>query len=245
MKPNVKSAASLVALVLASMPAAFAQDEEGTGEEDIIVVYGSQVELNAPYAGGQVARGARAGLLGNLDFLDTPFSSTAYTAELIRDQQAVSIGDAVRNDPTVRVAKGFGNFQELFVLRGFPIYSDDMTYNGLYGVLPRQFVAAELAQRVEVFRGANAFLNGAAPGGSAVGGAINLVPKRAGDDDLNRLTAGFEGNGHLYGAADIGRRFGADDAFGVRVNAVRRDGETAVEDQDRELTVVGIGTDYA
>ena len=51
-------------------------------------------------------------------------------------------------EEAVRVAKGFGNFQEVFFIRGFPAYSDDMTYNGLYGVLPRQFVAAELLERV-------------------------------------------------------------------------------------------------
>ncbi len=63
---------------------------------------------------------------------------------LARNQQARSVGDVLQNDPTVRVTKGFGNFQELYLVRGFPVYSDDMTYNGLYGVLPRQFVAAEL-----------------------------------------------------------------------------------------------------
>jgi outer membrane receptor protein involved in Fe transport len=75
----------------------------------------------------------------------------------------------------VRVARGFGNFQELYVVRGFPIYSDDMSYDGLYGLLPRQYVAAEFLERVEVFRGANTFLNGAAPGGSGIGGEFNLA----------------------------------------------------------------------
>lgn len=47
-----------------------------------------------------------------------------------------------------------------------------MGYNGLYGLLPRQYVAAEFLERVEVFRGANSFLNGAAPGGSGIGGSF-------------------------------------------------------------------------
>src|SRR5690606_12367382 len=121
-----------------------------------------------------------------------------------------------------------GNFQELYVIRGFPVFSDDMTYNGLYGVLPRQFVAAELLERVEVFRGATAFLNGAAPGGSGVGGAVNLTPKRAGREPLNRLTAGWEGGDEVYAAADLSRRFGQDDAWGLRLNLAGRTGESAV-----------------
>ena len=248
MKTLVLSSTILASAAFAALPA-IAQEASETEDlrlESITVVdSGSQVNLTEPYAGGQVARGGRNGLLGNLDFLDSPFSGTAYTEELISNQQADSVGAALQNDPVVRVAKGFGNFQEVYVVRGFPVYSDDITYNGIYGILPRQFVAAELVERVEVFRGANAFLNGAAPGGSGVGGAFNLVPKRAPEDDFNRATVGFENSGQLYGALDIARRSGADDEFGWRFNAVRRNGETSIEGQDRELNVLAFGSDYA
>ena len=160
-RASVLLTASALTLTLASP--ALAQQATTPAELGEIVVTGSQVRLTAPAAGGQVARGGRIGLLGNLGVMDTPFSTANYTEKLVRDQQARGIGDVLQNDPTVRVSKGFGNFQELYVVRGFPVYSDDMSYNGLYGVLPRQFVAAELVERVEVFRGASTFLNGAAP----------------------------------------------------------------------------------
>jgi iron complex outermembrane receptor protein len=214
-------------------------------EEVVVTAQRSQVELLEEYAGGQVARGGRAGLLGNLDFLDAPFSGSAYTAGLAAAQQAESIGDVLQNDPVVRIAKGFGNFQEVYILRGFPVYSDDITLNGVYGILPRQFVAAELVERVEVFRGANAFLNGAAPGGSGVGGTVNLVPKRAPTGGVTRLTVGYEYGSQYNTAFDFGHRFGQEEAWGLRVNVVRRDGETAVDYQERELSVFSIGTDYA
>ena len=206
---------------------------------------GAQVEMTERFAGDQVARGARAGLLGNLDTLFSPFSTQAYTAELIHQQQADSIGDVLQNDPTVRLAKGFGNFQEVYIVRGFPVFSDDLTLNGVYGILPRQFVAAELMERVEVFRGANSFINGAAPGGSAVGGTLNLVPKRAPSDGIRQFTAGFEPAGLGYGQLDVGQRFGADQQWGARFNSVLRQGEGAVEDEERDLKVFAAGTDYA
>lgn len=214
-----------------------------TTRVDEVVITGSQVRLPPAYAGDQVAKGARVGLLGALDTMDTPFAVTSYTEALIRNQQARSVADVLQNDPTVRVTKGFGNFQELYVVRGFPVYSDDMTYNGLYGVLPRQFVAAELIERVDVFRGANAFLNGAAPGGSGVGGAFNLMPKRAPTAPLTRFTAGWDGGEQVYGSADIARRFGQNDAYGARVNLGLRGGETAVDGEKRDLTVLGLGLD--
>ncbi len=210
-----------------------------------IEVQGSQVTLNGEYPGGQVARGGRAGILGNLDFMDSPFMATNFTDEIVRNQQSKSIADVLQNDPVVRVARGFGNFQEVYIIRGFPVYSDDMTYNGLYGILPRQYVAAELLERVEVFRGASTFLNGAAPGGSGLGGLVNVVPKRAPDTDLNRVRVGVEGQGHAYLAADIGRRYGdEEESTGIRVNLVKRDGETAVNEQDREVSVASFGVDY-
>jgi len=221
---------------------ATAQETPATNLDEVIVT-GSQVSLTSPLPGGQVARGGRVGLFGALEVMDTPFASTNYTEQLIRGQQSRSVGDVLQNDPAVRVSKGFGNFQELYVIRGFPVYSDDMTYNGLYGILPRQFVAAEFLERVEVFHGATAFLNGAAPGGSGVGGAFNLTPKRAPNTPLNRLTAGIEGEGELYLALDLARRFGADDAWGGRLNLARRDGEAGVEGQDRRLTALGLGLD--
>ena len=180
-----KNALTVMIGIAMISPAAYAQTSQQNSEagDDIehITVSGSQVKLNDSFAGGQVSRGGRAGILGNLDMMDSPFNSINFTADIIREQQSRSVADVLQNDPVVRVAKGFGNFQELYVMRGLPVYSDDMTYNGLFGILPRQYVAAELLERVEVFRGASAFLNGAAPGGSGLGGSVNIVPKRAGE----------------------------------------------------------------
>ena len=219
--------------------------EVGEIEEIVVIGEASQVRLMDPFAGGQVARGQRTGLLGNLDFLNSPFSGTAFTEKLIREQQAQSVGDILRNDAVTRVSKGFGNFQEVYIVRGFPVFSDDVTLNGVFGILPRQFVAAEFLERVEIFRGANAFVNGAAPGGSGVGGTINLVPKRAPDDGVQRVTLGYQNDAQFYAAADVGARFGPQQRWGVRLNAVYRDGETAIEDQDRELAAVSVNADYA
>ena len=217
--------------------AAHAQD---AAQLDEVIITGSQVDQRPVYPGGQVATGGRVGMFGGLDVMDTPFSSTAYTEELARNQQARSVADVLQNDPVVRVAKGFGNFQELYVIRGFPVYSDDMTFNGVYGILPRQFVAAEFLERVEVFHGATAFLNGAAPGGSGVGGAFNLVPKRAPGEPLTRATVGLEPDGQVYGALDAARRFGA---YGARLNLARRSGEGSIDGQDVDLSLASLGLD--
>jgi len=241
--------AALAAALLASSTA-FAQQVEPKTDENVATVVvtasadASAQGLPAAYAGGQVARGGRLGLLGNVDIMDTPFNSTNYTHALIQDQQARSVADVVQNDPSVRVARGFGNYQELYMIRGFAVGSDDTAYNGLYGLLPRQFVATELMERVEVLRGAHSFINGAAPAGGSIGGSINILPKRAPNQELSEVTVGVETGGQGYGAIDLGRRFGEEGRAGVRVNVAHRNGDTAVDREERELSVYSIGVDY-
>ncbi len=245
-------AASGQAHAQAATPASEAASAGSTGtaaEPAQIVIVRASADasaggLKAPYAGGQVARGGRVGILGSEDIMDTPFAITNYTQKLIQDQQASSIADVLQNDPAVRVARGFGNFQQLYMVRGLPIYSDDMSYNGLYGLLPRQYLAAELVERVEVLRGASAFLNGAAPGGSGLGGAVNISPKRAPNEPLTEATLGATSGGGTFEAIDIARRFGPDKSLGLRLNAVNRDGGTAVDGAKQKTNALSLGADF-
>jgi len=204
----------------------------------------SAAGLSKPYAGGQVARGGRAGILGTRDLMESPVSITSYTNELIQDRQARSVGEVLQNDSGVRMARGFGNFQESYFLRGFLLSSDDVAYNGLYSLLPRQYIATELFERVEVLRGASAFLTGANPGGGGLGGSINLLPKRATNEPLTRVSGGVSSGGTGRIAADISRRFGPDNSTGIRVNVAHRDGEGSVDDEKNKLGLVSVGMDW-
>ena len=234
-------AASQAHAQAAAAPAAAASDAQV--QQVVISADASAGGLKPPYAGGQVARGGRVGLLGSQDMMETPFAITNYTAKLIQDQQAASLADVLQNDAAVRVTRGFGNFQQAYMVRGLVIYSDDISYNGLYGLLPRQYLAAELVERVEVLRGASAFLNGAAPGGSGLGGAINVMPKRAGNTPQAEVTVGVEA-GQVSEAVDVGRRFGADKALGLRANVVHRAGGTAVDGEKGKLDAALLGADW-
>ena len=42
-----------------------------------------------------MVRGGRIGILGTRDQMETPFSVTAYTNQLIQDQQAQSVADVL------------------------------------------------------------------------------------------------------------------------------------------------------
>lgn len=101
-------------MVLAQNTPAAAPDAPTLGTVTVKASADASAEgLTKPFAGGQVARGGRVGILGTQDIMDTPFSSTSYTHALIQDQQAQSVGDVLLNDAAVRPARGFGNFQQI------------------------------------------------------------------------------------------------------------------------------------
>lgn len=203
-------------------------------------------ELPDAYAGGQVARGSRLGLLGNRDALDTPFSVTSYTAELIANQQAITVADVMANDPSVRtVSYGLTNAAgagDSFMIRGFYV-QNSVLFDGIYGIAPSRTLPVETAERIEVLKGPNALLNGMAPY-DASGGAINMVPKRAGDAPLTRLTATYASEGVLGGHLDVARRFGEQREWGVRFNGVHRNGKTATDGQKVDLQAATVALDY-
>ncbi|HCN70169.1 MAG TPA: TonB-dependent siderophore receptor, partial [Pusillimonas sp.] len=214
-----------------------------------IRVRGQAVGPNAlptEYAGGQVATGGRLGMLGNIDFMDAPFSITSYTAELIESQQARSLANVVDNDPAVQIStrgRGTNTGGDNFRIRGFSLMSRDVSLNGLYGVLPNTTISVESVERVEIIKGPNALLGGVNPSGT-VGGSINIVPKRATDEPLTRVTGIYRSDAQFGTHVDIGRRFGDANQFGVRFNGVYLDGDTAVDDQTNSLNVATLGLDY-
>ncbi|MCP3732529.1 TonB-dependent receptor [Sphingomonas sp. MG17] len=222
-----------LAALLASTAPAFAQD---TSDDDAIIVTAQQAQK-------QVVSDGNLGALGDQDAMSTPFNVTTYTAQLVLDQQAETIGDVMKNDPSVRVTSGNGNQAELFVVRGFPLFGDDIAIDGMYGVAPRQLISPELYEGIQVLNGASAFLYGAPPGGSGVGGGINLTPKRA-QKELYRATASFGGKSILGGNFDAGKRFGGNDEFGVRLNGVYRQGEHSIDNEEKRVIVGGLGVDY-
>lgn len=225
--------------------------EEGVGEValplmEVTGTRSSNQALPTSYFGGQVATGGRLGLLGNMDIMDAPFNITSYTSELIESQQARSIADLTDNDPSIQIStrgRGTNTGGDTFHIRGFDLFNSDISLNGLYGVMPLNTISMETVERVEIIKGPNTLLGGVSPGGR-VGGAINIVPKRASDTPLTKISAVYQSDSQLGSHIDAGRRFGESNQFGVRFNGVFREGDTAVDGQSSTLGVASLGLDY-
>ncbi|BDV36385.1 TonB dependent/Ligand-Gated channel TonB (plasmid) [Methylocystis iwaonis] len=197
----------------------------------------------APYAGGLVGSGARVGLLGNRNIFNTPLSLTSYTEKLVRDQQARSMTDVADNDSSIRTnAPRYGGIDG-FLVRGLPVFAGDFAIDGLYGVADWRSQAIEPMERIEVLKGPNALLNGVPPLGT-IGGAINLIPKRATDAPITRVTTSFASRGQLGTHVDVGRRFGPNNEWGIRFNGAYRKGSAPIDFQGEEFGVAALALDY-
>ena len=145
---------------------------------------------------------------------DIPQSIAVVPAELLRDQRAQSVGDAMRNVVGVTVAQGEGNRDQL-VMRGINTNSDFFV-NGIRDDQER-FRDLYNVDAVEVVQGPAAVLFGR--GGA--GGVVNLVTNRPVRG--MRPEAGLElgAYGHNRGLVQFGLPVGATGAF--RLAAVGQD----------------------
>ena len=224
----------------------------GVMQLDPVKVQGQDVPSQAmidnlppAYAGGMVARGGQVGILGNRDFMDTPFDMTTYTSQKIENQQAATVADVVNTDPSVRVTSPMNGMLDAYYIRGFPIAEGnfgEIAFDGVYGVAPNYRVFTDYVERIDVIAGPTAMLFGMAPN-SSVGGSINIVPKRA-TTDLTRVAAEYTGLSQLGARIDVARRFGEYREYGVRFNGGAYSGNTQINNQSRDALVGAFAFDF-
>ncbi|WP_306391910.1 TonB-dependent receptor [Telluria beijingensis] len=221
---------------------AHAQEAAAPQIEQVLIT-GARTSDDAPYMGGGVARRGSIGVLGAADIMDTPFSTMNYTSQLLEDQQARTLADAIVNEASVRVTTSTSGFGEDFQIRGFGVSSGDVGVNGLYGLASGNRMPTALMERVEVLKGPGTLMYGISPNGS-VGGSINIVTKRAGDKPLTRITGTFESRSIFGAHLDVGRRFGEAGEWGVRFNGVYRKGDNTLDDSKVEFGLLALALDY-
>lgn len=235
---------SILYVVIPAVPVC-AQETDAAIRLKEIVVEG-QVSTSMPlFAGGQVAQGARLGLLGNANLFKTPFSVTGYAAPVIRDRQAQTVAEALAVDPSVRMTSPAGGLVDSFYVRGLPIdegTQGETAFDGVYGVAPNFRVFGAYVDRIEVFKGPSAMLSGMSPNGG-VGGVINILPKRA-DRDLTRLGVSYVSDGQVTGFFDVSRRAGTQRQWGVRVNGETGGGHLPFDQAHERMRVGAVSFDY-
>ena len=143
----------------------------------------------------------------------TPIQADVIDSKTLLDIGAISLSDLTRLDASVTDSYNAPGYWTTFAVRGFQV---DNRYNFRRDGLPinaETVLPIDSIASVEILKG----LSGAQSGTSAPGGLVNLVVKRP-DADLRDAQLRWSQNGTVGAAIDLSQRFGADRAFGARLN---------------------------
>ncbi len=161
-----------------------------------------------------------------LDALDVPATVNVVTRDVMDAQGDTGLYDALRNVAGVTRQQVSGLAYDNLAIRGIPLDNRSSFYfNGVLPIDNNVWMPMEDKERVEVLKGASALYYGFA----VPAGIVNMVTKRAGAQPVTSLSVLGDSHGSYGAAVDIARRFGADDRFGLRVNAMDEHVETPVD----------------
>lgn len=219
--PSTLALAALTATLLGAAPARAQQDSSQVAAartDSAVTLPAIQVTGTArPAATNRLEQGylvKRSAVSGfrEQDVLDTPFSSSSFSAELMLDQQARTVTDVVKNDPSVSTASDPMWYDRVNV-RGFYLGVDAVYRNGL-GINDQGSIALENKAAVEIHKGLSALRYGA----TSPGGTLNYVVKRPTREDLRVVHVMTDEHGSAGLHADLGGRLGEQRQFGYRIN---------------------------
>lgn len=200
----------------------------------------AQAQLEPVTITGRITPTVNAAGWGDIPLAKLPLQAGVFSAERLLDRGATRLSDLSSFDPSVSDAYNAEGYWDQLTVRGFVI---DNRFNFRRDGLPinaETSIPLDNKAQVEVLKG----VSGMQAGTSAPGGLVNLVVKRPGDAPLRRVSLDWREQGTFTGAVDLADRFGADRAFGVRVNAAAARLDPLVRDSQGARQSLAVAGDW-
>ena len=207
---------------------------------------------NITIPGGFVHQKARNGILGNKNLLDIPFTQVSHTEKTIETfgNPSLPINNILVNSPSVRTSSTSPMYTD-FSVRGINTNGNNVYLNNVPNLFA-QFLTPpnHIIERIDLMSGPNTVLNGSTTsvngtnGNTAPSSIISISTKKATLEPINRYTQTFSGRSALGEYIDVGRRFGENKQWGVRVNAGHLDGELAVSGMKKKERTFFVNLDH-
>lgn len=187
-----------------------AQDAPGT-RSDIVVSGTLATEVESPKATAPI--------------VDTPQTITVVSQEQIRQQNLLTLRDALSTIPgiTFGAGEGGGGYGDSINLRGYSA-NNDLTVDGVRDSAQYSRTDPFNLQQIEVYNGANSVFNGS----GSVGGTINLVSKIPFARNATTVQAAVGTDNYYRGAIDSNWR--VSELIAVRLNAMYHENDVPGRD---------------
>ena len=241
MLKNKKALAMSVLCAIASVGfvvSASAAEQTMHGNLDEVVVEGSKDVL----PGGLAKEAVTMGMLGKQDIMSAPMTVSEISNKSIEKFGSPSAGvsDVLSLDPSVRASVGT-TYNDI-TIRGFRQTGHNYYVNGIPGLLCQENIPYFWADSVSIISGPSLGLN-ATPLSEAAAGTVNIQSKAATSDGNANLKVAYRGGSSMQEAIDVGRRFGENDRYGVRITASNINGDTAMDGENLEQQAFSINID--
>ena len=177
---------------------------------------------------------------GDLPLKDVPISATVIGREQLQAAGARRLADLTRFDSSVSDAYNAPGYWDFLSIRGFVL---DNRFNYRREGLPisaETTIALDNKERIEILKGTS----GIQAGTSAPGGLVNYVVKRPTTQNLRDVRLEISGNGSVLAGADLGGRFGDNQAFGYRLNVVQEELRPVTNNLNGKRSLVSLATDW-
>ncbi|WP_434516908.1 TonB-dependent siderophore receptor [Dechloromonas sp. ARDL1] len=199
------------------------------------------VTVTSEYQGSFKANTVQVGTFRDASPLDVPQTSNVITREVLDAQGANTLFGALRNTAGVTRAQLNGSTFDNIAIRGIFVENrSNYRLNGSLPVVNLLDIPLENKERVEVLKGASSLYYGFVP----PSGIVNLVTKRAGKAPVSNLTVSANQHGGANIHADLGRRFGGEQQFGVRVNLLEGREDIGIDNFSGDRSLAAVAFDW-
>jgi iron complex outermembrane receptor protein len=200
-----------------------------------------EVQVDAERARSFRSETVQVGTFRDMSQLDVPLTANVITRPVIEAQGATGLYDALRNTAGVTRSQLNGATYDNIAIRGILVENrGNYRLNGSLPVVNLIDMPLENKERVEVLKGASSLYYGFVP----PSGIINMVTKRATREPVTAAALSVNDHGGSVLHGDLGRRFGEDGQFGLRVNAVAGREDIGVERFSGERSLLGAAFDW-
>jgi iron complex outermembrane receptor protein len=228
-RPALQRTPVAAAVWLLAASAAFAQASP-TGE----------AQLEPVVISGRAAPPVTVAGWGDTPLARLPLQASVFTSERLQDRGAQRLSDLIGFDPAIGDAYNSEGYWDFLTVRGFVL---DNRFNYRRDGLPinaETSIPLDNKQQIEILKGTSGIQSGT----SAPGGLVNFVVKRPLEGPLRRASIMWRERGSVTGAVDLSERFGAERAFGLRLNVVAAQLDPKVRDAEGSRRLLALAGDW-
>lgn len=189
---------------------------------------------------GRAPSSAAVAGFGDAPLARTPLQAGSIGKEALADAGIAQISGLTRLDASISDAYNAEGYWSSLTMRGYTL---DNRFNYRRDGLPinaETAIALENKERLDLFKGTS----GIQAGTSAPGGLVDLIVKRPNGKPIRNLLLQAREGGSLLAAVDISQRWGAESAFGLRINAAHERLDPLVRNTGGQRSMGALALDW-